>query len=78
MEPDTATEYTSELATLAGERSLHYRYKLIRKNGSPALYRFGYVCGMEHKVTLSTSDKLSVEPTWFTTAVHSLRWVKSA
>jgi hypothetical protein len=78
VEPDTATEFTTELVTLAGERSLHYRYKLVRKNGAPALYRFGYVSGMEHKVTLSTSDKLSVEPPWFTAAVHSLRWLKVA
>lgn len=75
VEPDVMTEFSSELIMLAGERSLHYRYKLTRKNGPP-LYRFGYATGMEHKLFVSTSDKKIEEPAFLRRAALSVRWLQ--
>jgi hypothetical protein len=75
VEPDTMTDYSSELLTISGERSLHYRYKLVRKN-RPPLYRFGYMTGMEHKLTLSTSDDKPQEPKRLRQIVVSIGWLK--
>jgi hypothetical protein len=76
VEPETMSDYSSELLTISGERSLHYRYKLVRKNRSP-LYRFGYITGMEHKLTLSTSDDKPEEPKRLRQIVVSIGWLKS-
>jgi hypothetical protein len=76
VEPETMSDYSSELLTISGERSLHYRYKLLRKNRSP-LYRFGYITGMEHKLTLSTSDDKPEEPKRLRQIVVSIGWLKS-
>ncbi len=75
VEPETMSDYSSELLTISGERSLHYRYKLVRKN-RPPLYRFGYITGMEHKLTLSTSDDKPEEPKRLWQIVGSLGWLK--
>jgi hypothetical protein len=77
VKPETMSEFSSELLTISGERSLHYRYRLDGKT-RPALYRFGYVVGMEHKVILSTSDANSVEPKRLRQSVISLRWLKES
>ena len=74
VEPETMSEYSSELLTISGERSLHYRYRLVGKTRKP-LYRFGYVTGMEHKLMLSTSDDKLVEPRRLRQSVISLRWL---
>lgn len=76
VEPETMSDYSSELLTISGERSLHYRYKLVGKN-RPPLYRFGYITGMEHKLTLSTSDDKPEEPKRLRQVVVSLSWLKS-
>ncbi len=75
VEPDTMAELSTSLVTISGEKSFRYRYKLVRKTGTP-LYRFGYVTGMDHKVYVSTSDKSPNEPQWFTQTALSLHWVK--
>ena len=75
VEPETVSDYRSELLMISGERSLHYRYKLVRKN-RPPLYRFGYITGMEQKLTLSTSDDKPEEPKRLWQIVVSLRWLK--
>jgi len=75
VEPDTMVEFSTETLVISGERSLRYRYKVVRKS-KPPLYRFGYVTGMEHKVIISTSDEKPVEPKRLTQAAHSLRWLK--
>ena len=72
--PETISEYSSELLTISGERSLHYRYRL---GGTGRLrYRFGYVTGMEHKLILSTSDDKPVEPKRLRQTVVSIGWLK--
>ncbi|HEX3067641.1 MAG TPA: hypothetical protein VHX14_03625 [Thermoanaerobaculia bacterium] len=76
VEPETMTDYSSELLTISGERSLHYRYKLVRKNHAPT-YRFGYITGMDHKLTLSTSDDKPQEPKRLWQIVVSIGWLKS-
>ena len=75
VEPETMVDYSSELLTISGERSLHYRYKLVRKN-RPPLYRFGYITGMEQKLTLSTSDDKPEEPKRLWQIVVSIGWLK--
>jgi hypothetical protein len=76
VQPDTMSDYSSELLTISGERSLHYRYKISRKN-RPPIYRFGYITGMEHKLTLSTSDDKPVEPKRLWQIAVSIGWLKS-
>ncbi len=76
VEPETMTDYSSELLTIAGEQSLHYRYRLVRKN-RPPIYRFGYITGMDHKLTLSTSDDKPQEPKRLWQIVVSIGWLKS-
>jgi hypothetical protein len=75
VEPETMTDYSSELLTISGERSLHYRYRLVRKN-RPPIYGFGYITGMEHKLTLSTSDDKPQEPKRLWQIVVSIGWLK--
>jgi hypothetical protein len=75
VEPETMADYSSELLMISGERSLHYRYKLVRKN-RPPLYRFGYITGLEHKLTLSTSDDKPQEPKRLWQIVVSIGWLK--
>jgi hypothetical protein len=74
--PDTMAEFSIEPVMISGERSLRFRYRLVRK-AKPPLHRFGYITGMEHKVFVTTSDEKSAEPEWFTHAALSLRWLKS-
>lgn len=76
VQPETMTDYSSELLTISGERSLHYRYRLVRKN-RPPIYRFGYITGMDHKLTLSTSDDKPEEPKRLRQIVVSIGWLKS-
>jgi hypothetical protein len=73
--PDTMAEFSAEPIMMSGERSLRFRYKLVRKTGPP-LYRFGYVTGMEQKVLLSTSDEKADEPKWFRQIALSVGWLK--
>ena len=75
VEPETMAEFSSEPLSISGERSLHFRYKLVRKT-APPLYRFGYVTGMEHKVLISTSDEKPAEPKWFRQIAVSVGWLK--
>ncbi len=75
VKPETMSEFSSEPLMISGERSLHYRYKLVRK-AAPPLYRFGYVTGMEHKVIVSTSDEKPTEPKWFRQIAISVGWLK--
>lgn len=77
VKPETMSEFSSEVLTISGEKSLHYRYRLEGKT-RPPLYRFGYVVGMEHKVMLSTSDANSTEPKRLTQSVISIRWLKES
>jgi hypothetical protein len=77
VKPETMSEFSSELLTISGERSLHYRYRLEGKN-QPLRYRFGYVIGMEHKVMLSTSDANPAEPKRLRQSVISIRWLKES
>ena len=76
VEPEVMSEFSSELIMLAGERSMHYRYKVTGKSGPP-LYRFGYATGMEHKLFVSTSDKKPEEPAFLRRAALSVRWLQS-
>jgi hypothetical protein len=72
--PETISEYSWELLTISGERSLHYWYRL---RGTGRLrYRFGYVTGMEHKLILSTSDDKPGEPKRLRQSVISIGWLK--
>ncbi|MEA2240141.1 MAG: hypothetical protein QOC81_4865 [Thermoanaerobaculia bacterium] len=73
--PEIMSEYSSELLTISGEQSLHYRYRLVKKTGK-AIYRFGYVTGMEHKLMLSTSDDKPEEPKRLRQSVISIGWLK--
>jgi hypothetical protein len=75
VKPETMDEFSSELLTISGERSLHYRYRLEGKK-QPPRYRFGYVIGIEHKLTLSTSDAKPAEPKRLRQSVISIRWLK--
>lgn|GEM_PF-1937632 len=77
VKPEVMSEYSAELLMIAGEQSLHYRYKLTGKTRAP-LYRFGYITGMEHKVLLSTSDASSAEPKRLRQSVISIRWLKES
>jgi hypothetical protein len=73
--PETMSEYSSELLTISGNQSLHFRYRLAAKTGPPR-YRFGYVTGMEHKLILSTSDDKPVEPKRLRQIATSIAWLK--
>jgi hypothetical protein len=73
--PEVMSDFSSELLTIAGEQSLHYRYKLTSKT-RPALYRFGYATGMEHKVFVTTSDKTAQEPPLLRRVALSMRWLQ--
>src|SRR5258706_13649728 len=75
VKPETMSEFSSEPLMISGERSFHYRYKLVRK-AAPPLYRFGYITGMEHKAIVSTSDEKPTEPKWFRQIAISLGWLK--
>jgi hypothetical protein len=77
VKPETMSEFSSELLTISGEQSLHYRYKLTGST-RPPIYRFGYVVGMEHKVLPSTSDANSTEPKRLIQSVISIRWLKES
>jgi hypothetical protein len=77
VKPETMSEFSAELLTISGERSLHYRYRLSGKT-RPPMYRFGYIIGMEHKVMLSTSEKTPEEPKRLRQSVISVRWLKES
>jgi hypothetical protein len=77
VKPEVMSDYSAELLTIGGERSLHYRYKLTGKT-RPPIYRFGYVIGMVTKVTLSTSDAKPTEPKRLIQSAISVRWLKES
>lgn len=73
---DSLSDFKIALTAIPARPSVRFSYKITGKDGEVS-YRFGYISGEQHKVTMITTSETATEPAWFADAARSLRWLKA-